>query len=146
MSVPKSLKNTYTWIGLLNFVETDSQNLRMARYVMAPLIKIHHQQRSTKDLNNTPKLMSNIHTCKRLMNLAITIVNFMSLDESLLPETHYIEISNLLLFLLSDACPIYCKTPIIRALEIFTLFASSKKTQKLQARKKWEVSYVYQSI
>ena len=36
--------------------------------------------------------------------------------------------------------------PIIRVLEIFALFASSKKMRKLKARKKWEVSYVYQSI
>ena len=41
---------------------------------------------------------------------------------------------------------IYCKTPIIRVLEIFALFASSKKTRKLQAREKWEVSYVYQIV
>ena len=40
----------------------------------------------------------------------------------------------------------YCKTPIIGTLEIFTLFASSKNTRKLQAREKWEVSYMYQSV
>ena len=40
----------------------------------------------------------------------------------------------------------YCKTPIIHVLEIFALFASSKKTRKLQALEKWEVSYVYQSV
>ena len=40
----------------------------------------------------------------------------------------------------------YCKTPMIRLLEIFALFASSKKTQKLQAHEKWEVSYIYQSV
>ena len=36
--------------------------------------------------------------------------------------------------------------PIIRVLEMFALFASSKKTRKLQACEKWEVSYVYQSV
>ena len=41
---------------------------------------------------------------------------------------------------------LYSKTPIIRVLEIFELFTSSKKTRKLQARKKWDVSYVYQSV
>ena len=41
---------------------------------------------------------------------------------------------------------IYCKAPIIRMLEIFALFASSKKMRKLQAHEKWEESYVYQSI
>ena len=35
---------------------------------------------------------------------------------------------------------------MIRMLEIFMLFAFSKKTQKLQACENWEVSYVYQSI
>ena len=40
----------------------------------------------------------------------------------------------------------YCKTPIMHVLEIFALFASSKKTRKLQAYEKWDVSYVYQSI
>ena len=40
----------------------------------------------------------------------------------------------------------YCKTPIICMLDIFALFVSSKKTRKLQALEKWEVSYMYQSV